>query len=70
MDILSSLKDSASSSPTTVSAGSGNLVTASNADEVIVVTETWDHAARLKSCRLVAEIPKRFKLAANTVAAK
>jgi hypothetical protein len=69
MDILSSLKDSASSSPTTVSAGSENLVTASNADEVIVVTETWDHAARLKSCRLVAEIPKRFKLAANTVAA-
>jgi aryl-alcohol dehydrogenase-like predicted oxidoreductase len=69
MDILSSLKDSASGSPTTVSAGSENLVTASNADEVIVVTETWDHAARLKSCRLVAEIPKRFKLAANTVAA-
>jgi hypothetical protein len=63
MDILASLKDSASSSPTTVLAGSENQVTASYADEVMVVTETWDHAARLKSCRLDAEVRKRNKFA-------
>jgi hypothetical protein len=57
-----SLKDSASSSPTTVFAGSENQVAASYADEVMVVTETWDHAARLKSCRLDAEVRKEIQI--------
>jgi hypothetical protein len=62
IDILASLKDSASSSPTTVFAGSENQVAASYADEVMVVTETWDHAARLKSCRLDAEVRKEIQI--------
>jgi hypothetical protein len=40
MDILSSLKGIASSTPTTVLAASENLVPASHADEVTVVIET------------------------------
>ena len=52
-------------SPATVKAGLEKLVAATGADEVIAVTDTWDHAARLRSYQLFAEIAG----ARNTTAA-
>ncbi len=43
-------------SESTVKAGLDNLVRDTNADEVIVVTDTFEHAARLDSYRRVASI--------------
>jgi len=40
----------------TVKAGLEKLVTETRADEVIAVTDTWDHEARLDSYRRVASI--------------
>jgi luciferase family oxidoreductase group 1 len=53
----------------TIKAGLEQLVAATGADEVIVVTDTWDHAARLESYRLVAEVAERINTTANTLAA-
>ena len=40
----------------TVKAGIDSLIAATGADELIVVTDTWDHAARLDSYRRLAKV--------------
>jgi luciferase family oxidoreductase group 1 len=57
-------------SQATVEAGLEQLVASTGADEVIVVADIWDHAARLESYRLVAEIAEKIKMTANTMAAE
>jgi luciferase family oxidoreductase group 1 len=54
----------------TVKAGLEHLVAATGADEVIVVTDTWDPVTRLESYRLVAEVAESVTMRANTLAAK
>jgi hypothetical protein len=44
-----------------VKAGLEKLVSNTGADEIIVVTDTWDHAARLESYRRVSEIARSIK---------
>lgn len=48
-------------SESTVKAGLEHLIAATGADEVIVVTDTWDHAARLDSYRRVADVARRIE---------
>ena len=43
-------------SDATVKEGLERLVAVTGADELIVVTDTWDHAARLESYRRLREI--------------
>jgi len=50
----------------TVRAGLKQLVAATGADEVIVVTDTWSHEARLESYRRVAEVAGRIERTART----
>ena len=50
-------------SESTVRAGMERLIATTGADEVIVVTDTWDHAARLDSYRRVARIAKGIDMA-------
>jgi luciferase family oxidoreductase group 1 len=46
----------------TVKQGLERLVTATNTDEVIVVTDTYEHADRLESYRRVAEVAKTIDM--------
>ena len=46
----------------TVKAGIERLIAATGADEVIVVTDTWDHAARLDSYQRVANIAQQIDM--------
>jgi len=46
----------------TVREGLDSLVAATGADEVIVVTDTWEHADRLESYRRVAEIAAAIEM--------
>jgi luciferase family oxidoreductase group 1 len=55
-------------SETTVRAGLERLVAATGADEVIVVTDTWDHVARLESYRRLAEVVAAIEIKATTKA--
>jgi luciferase family oxidoreductase group 1 len=57
-------------SQATVKAGLEHLVAATVADEVIVVTDTWDHGARLESYRLVAEAAEEVKMMGNALSAE
>lgn len=54
--VESKLRAAIVGSNATVKAGLASLAASTGADEVIVVTDTWDHAARLESYRRVAEI--------------
>jgi alkanesulfonate monooxygenase SsuD/methylene tetrahydromethanopterin reductase-like flavin-dependent oxidoreductase (luciferase family) len=47
-------------SESTVEAGLRRLLAATAADEVIVITDTWDHSARLESYDRVAKIAQRI----------
>jgi luciferase family oxidoreductase group 1 len=47
-------------SSATVKAGLETLVAETAADEVIVVTDTYEHSDRLRSCELVAEVAKEL----------
>jgi luciferase family oxidoreductase group 1 len=49
-------------SETTVQTGLDRLIAATGANEVIVVTDTWDHEARLDSYRRVAEVSGRIEM--------
>jgi luciferase family oxidoreductase group 1 len=55
-------------SESTVQKGLEQLVAATGADEVIVVTDTYDGAARLESYRRVAEIARRIETKAAVTA--
>ena len=52
-------------SETAVKEGLERLVAITRADEVIVVTDTWDHAARLESYRRVAEVARSIEMKAS-----
>jgi luciferase family oxidoreductase group 1 len=52
-------------SEATVKEGLERLIATTEADEVIVVTDTWDHAARLESYRRVGEIAGRIEIKAT-----
>ena len=53
--VESRLREAIVGSESTVKAGLEKLVASTGADEVIVVTDTWDHQARLDSyCRVAA----------------
>ncbi len=54
--VESKLRAAVVGSEATVKAGLERLVAITGADELIVVTDTWDHAARLDSYRRLAEI--------------
>jgi luciferase family oxidoreductase group 1 len=49
-------------SEATVKAGLERLIAATGADELIVVTDTWDHEARLESYRRVGEIAGKIEM--------
>ena len=49
-------------SSATVKAGLEKLARDTGADEVIVVTDTYDHADRLESYRRVAEVAARISV--------
>jgi alkanesulfonate monooxygenase SsuD/methylene tetrahydromethanopterin reductase-like flavin-dependent oxidoreductase (luciferase family) len=51
-------------SDTTVKAGLETLVSETAADEVIVVTDTYEHADRLRSYERLAEVAKQLGVAA------
>jgi alkanesulfonate monooxygenase SsuD/methylene tetrahydromethanopterin reductase-like flavin-dependent oxidoreductase (luciferase family) len=52
-------------SEATVKAGLEQLVAAAGADEIIVVTDTWDHASRLDSYRHVANVAATIEIRAT-----
>jgi alkanesulfonate monooxygenase SsuD/methylene tetrahydromethanopterin reductase-like flavin-dependent oxidoreductase (luciferase family) len=52
----------------TVKAGLEKLVGETGADEIIVVTDTYEHEERLQSYRLVAEIAKTIEVKPNVIA--
>jgi alkanesulfonate monooxygenase SsuD/methylene tetrahydromethanopterin reductase-like flavin-dependent oxidoreductase (luciferase family) len=45
----------------TVEAGLEQLIAETGADEIIIVTDTWDHKDRLESYRRVSEIAARME---------
>lgn len=57
-------------SEATVNAGLERLIAATGADEVIAVTDTWDHTARLESYRRVAKVAKGIEITVNRATAK
>lgn len=57
-------------SKNTVQAGLERLVAVTGANEVIVVTDTWDHEARLESYRRLAEVSGRIEMKAPAVSAQ
>jgi luciferase family oxidoreductase group 1 len=68
--VESRLREAIVGSEATVAAGLERLVATTSADEVIVVTDTWDHGARLESYRVVAEAAKKVKMMANALTAE
>jgi luciferase family oxidoreductase group 1 len=54
----------------TVKAGLEKLVGETGADEVIIVTDTYDHAERLQSYRRVAEVATKIEAKATVTAGK
>jgi luciferase family oxidoreductase group 1 len=54
--VESRLQQAIVGSKDTVKAGLQKLIASTGADEVIVVTDTWEHEARLESYRLVAQV--------------
>lgn len=59
--VESRLREAIVGAEATVKAGLEKLVSNTGADEIIVVTDTWDHAARLESYRRVSEIARSIK---------
>ena len=62
----SRLREAIVGSGATVKAGLERLVANTGADEVIIVTDTWEHEARLDSYRQVAEIAAAIEAPAAT----
>jgi alkanesulfonate monooxygenase SsuD/methylene tetrahydromethanopterin reductase-like flavin-dependent oxidoreductase (luciferase family) len=54
--VESKLRAAIVGSEATVKKGLERLVAVTRADELIAVTDTWEHAARLESYRRLAEI--------------
>ena len=68
--VESKLREAIVGSGDTVKAGLERLVAVTGADELIVVTDTWDHAARLESYRRVAEIARGIEMKTAATAAE
>ena len=66
--VHSKLREAIVGSNTTVRAGLEKLLRATGADEVIVVTDTYDHADRVESYRRVAEVARTITVGEATVA--
>lgn len=64
--VESKLRAAIVGSNATVQAGLEQLVAATGADEVIAVTDTWNHEARLESYRRMAEIASRITVKVRT----
>lgn len=60
--VESKLRQAIVGSEATVKAGVERLVATTGADELIVVTDTWDHAARLESYRRLANVAGRIEM--------
>ncbi|MBS1804297.1 MAG: LLM class flavin-dependent oxidoreductase [Acidobacteria bacterium] len=58
--VESRLREAIVGSEATVKAGIEDLLTRTGADEVIAVTDTWDHNARLESYRRLATVADRI----------
>ncbi len=58
---MSMLARSIVGSPDTVRAGMAALIAETQADELMIVSDVYDHAERLKSHRLIAEIAGKIK---------
>lgn len=54
--VESRLREAIVGSQDTVKAGLKKLIASTGADEIIVVTDTWEHTARLESYRRVAQV--------------
>lgn len=68
--VESRLREAVVGSDATVRTGLERLVADTAANEVIVVTDTWDHEARLDSYRRVAQIAGRIEATASSDLAK
>ncbi len=64
--VESKLRAAIVGSDATVKEGLERLVAVTGADELIVVTDTWEHAARLESYRRLAEIAGRIEMKTTT----
>ena len=62
--VMSRLRAAVVGSSTTVKAGLEKLVGETGADEIIVVTDAYEHEDRLRSYELVAEVAKEMAVAA------
>jgi hypothetical protein len=63
--VQSRLREAIVGSEATVKKGLERLIATTKADEVIVVTDTWDYEARLESYRRVAEIAGSIEMKAT-----
>jgi luciferase family oxidoreductase group 1 len=68
--VESKLREAIMGSEATVKAGVERLVATTGADELIVVTDTWDHAARLESYRRLAQVAGRIEMKTTAEAAR
>ncbi len=68
--VESKLREAIVGSEATVKAGVERLVARTGADELIAVTDTWDHAARLESYRRLAKIAAGIETGAEAEAAR
>jgi luciferase family oxidoreductase group 1 len=60
------LREAVVGSDSTVKGGLEKVIADTGADEVIVVTDTWDHVARLDSYRRVAQIAAEMEMPATS----
>lgn len=67
--VESKLREAIVGSESTIKAHLERLVAATGADELIVVTDTWDHAARLESYRRLAQVASRIEMKTTAEAA-
>ena len=67
--VESKLREAIVGSESTIQARLERLVAATGADELIVVTDTWDHAARLESYRRLARVADRIEMKTTAEAA-
>jgi alkanesulfonate monooxygenase SsuD/methylene tetrahydromethanopterin reductase-like flavin-dependent oxidoreductase (luciferase family) len=58
--VESKLRAAIAGSEATAEAGLRRLIAATGANEVIVVTDTWEHAARLESLERLARVASRL----------
>ena len=61
--VESKLRAAIVGSEASVEAGLRQLIAATDADEVIAVTDTWDHAARLESYQLLSRVAQGIDMA-------